>query len=78
MTVHLTPRQRDILPLIAEGYTNCEIADRVHLAAGTVKAHVERICDAFGARSRTHLVHLAHLSGVLGADPVTVQGGRAS
>jgi two-component system, NarL family, response regulator DevR len=44
--------QRQILRLISEGYTNREIATRVHLSENTVKSHVQEILTKLGVRNR--------------------------
>src|SRR5438874_2108518 len=51
--VHLTGRERVVLRLVAEGWTNREIASELHLSAGTVKVHVERILAKLGVAHRT-------------------------
>jgi DNA-binding CsgD family transcriptional regulator len=55
----LTPREVEILELIAEGLSNREIADRVHVSENTVKTHSSRVFDKLGARRRTQAVQLA-------------------
>ena len=52
----LTPRQRDVLALLAEGKSNKQIADSLGLAPGTVKIHISRILRAFGVQNRTQAV----------------------
>jgi DNA-binding NarL/FixJ family response regulator len=52
----LTLRELEILRLLAEGYSNPEIAQAVHLAPGTVKNHVSSILLKLGARDRTRAV----------------------
>ncbi len=54
----LTPRELEILALIAEGLSNKEIADRVHVSENTVKTHSSRVFDKLGARRRTQAVQL--------------------
>ncbi len=49
----LTPRQVDVLDLIAEGKSNQEIGEELGLTAGTVKMHLTRIYKTLGAKSRT-------------------------
>jgi DNA-binding CsgD family transcriptional regulator len=54
----ITPREREILELIAEGLSNKEIAERVHVSENTVKTHSSRVFDKLGARRRTQAVQL--------------------
>jgi NarL family two-component system response regulator LiaR len=54
----ITPRELEILQLIAEGLSNKEIAARVHVSENTVKTHSSRVFDKLGARRRTQAVQL--------------------
>ncbi|MEU7702692.1 response regulator [Streptomyces sp. NPDC015492] len=56
----LTEREREILTVIGQGWTNTEIAGRLHLAESTVKTHVGRILAKTGARDRVQAVILAY------------------
>jgi DNA-binding NarL/FixJ family response regulator len=49
----LTPRQRDVLPLLARGMSNKEIARALKIAEATTKIHAAALCRALGARNRT-------------------------
>lgn len=54
----ITPRELEILGLIAEGLSNKEIADRVFVSENTVKTHSKRVFDKLGAARRTQAVQL--------------------
>ena len=54
----ITPRELQILALIAEGLSNKEIAARVFVSENTVKTHSSRVFDKLGARRRTQAVQL--------------------
>ncbi|WP_030250407.1 MULTISPECIES: response regulator [unclassified Streptomyces] len=56
----LTDREREILTAIGKGWTNTEIATRLHLAESTVKTHVGRILAKTGSRDRIQAVILAY------------------
>lgn len=60
-----TPRQQEVLLLVAHGLTNQDIADRLGVAVETVKSHVKRILERMDARSRAHAVWLGVLHGWL-------------
>lgn len=54
----ITPRELEILELIAEGLSNREIAARVNVSENTVKTHSSRVFEKLGARRRTQAVQL--------------------
>ncbi len=62
----LTDRELEVLRLVAEGYSNRQIAGLVHLAEGTVKNHISSILIKLGARDRTNAVLRAIREGLLG------------
>lgn len=62
----LTPRELEVLRLVAEGYSNREVAEMLHLAEGTVKNHVSTLLWKLGARDRTNAVLRALHEGLLG------------
>ena len=49
----LTPREREVLLLVAEGYSNKQIAQELYIADATAKAHVSHILEKLGVASRT-------------------------
>jgi DNA-binding NarL/FixJ family response regulator len=63
----LTPREAEVLALIAEGLTNAEIAERLVVSAATVKSHVNHIFAKAGVRDRAQAVVYAYGHGL--ADP---------
>jgi DNA-binding NarL/FixJ family response regulator len=56
----LTQRELEVLTVVGQGWTNPEIAARLHLAESTVKTHVGRILAKTGARDRIQAVILAY------------------
>jgi DNA-binding NarL/FixJ family response regulator len=60
----LTPREVEVLTLIAEGLTNTEIAERLVVSAATVKSHVNHIFAKIGARDRAQAVVYAYANGL--------------
>ncbi|MEO7963526.1 MAG: response regulator transcription factor [Gemmatimonadaceae bacterium] len=63
----LTPRQVDTLRLIVDGLSNQEIANRLNITEGTVKAHVKAILAKFGARDRAQAASVALKRGIVRA-----------
>ena len=64
----LTPRELEILQLVAQGKTNRQIAERLIVAIGTIKVHVEHILGKLDATSRTQASVRAVELGIVHAD----------
>ncbi|HXG25458.1 MAG TPA: response regulator transcription factor [Candidatus Binatia bacterium] len=75
--VPLTPRELEILGLMARGHTNREIAERLIVAVGTIKVHVEHILGKLGAADRTQAsvraVELGLVQGDQGTHPTPLR-----
>ena len=61
----LTPRELEVLNLLAEGLPNKAIAARLHISDQTVKFHVASICGKLGVNNRTSAVRAAVRRGLL-------------
>jgi DNA-binding NarL/FixJ family response regulator len=59
----LTPREEDVLVLLAEGLTNAEIGARLHLSLGTVKTHLGGLLTKLGMRNRVEAAIWARETG---------------
>jgi DNA-binding NarL/FixJ family response regulator len=61
----LTPRERDVLALVATGRSNREIAAQLFISPKTVSVHISRVLDKLDATSRTEAVAIARRRGVI-------------
>jgi ATP/maltotriose-dependent transcriptional regulator MalT len=61
----ITPREHQILELIAAGLSNREIAEKLYVSENTVKTHSRRLFDKLNARRRTQAVQLAKQAGLI-------------
>ena len=63
-SVRMTKRELQVVELIADGSTNKEIAQRLHLSPFTVKSHVHNILEKLALHTRVQIANHAHLSGI--------------
>ena len=64
----LTPREREMVALVATGLSNQEIAEQMVVSPYTVRAHVQRAMTKLGARDRAQLVVIAYRTGLVQPD----------
>jgi DNA-binding NarL/FixJ family response regulator len=66
----LTPREREIFRLIADGLSNAEIGQALYIGETTVKTHVTHVFQKLDVRDRVQAIVLAYQSGLVGRDDV--------
>jgi DNA-binding NarL/FixJ family response regulator len=64
-SVRMTPREREVIDLIAEGLSNKEIAARLHIATYTVRSHVRNVMEKLMLHTRLQIAAYAHRDGSL-------------
>jgi DNA-binding NarL/FixJ family response regulator len=67
-TAPLSQREREVLELVAQGFTNQQIADHLGLSVKTVETYRARLVEKLGLQSRSELVRYALDSGVFGGE----------
>ncbi|GGQ54679.1 response regulator transcription factor [Kitasatospora griseola] len=63
----LTNREAEVLLLLAQGYANQEIANKLSVSSATIRSHVHHLLTKLSVRSRAHAVALAYESGLIRA-----------
>jgi DNA-binding NarL/FixJ family response regulator len=61
----LTPRELEVVKLVAQGFSNAEVSEHLYLSEATVKTHVARILSKLSLRDRVQVVVLAYESGLI-------------
>nr|WSW66372.1 response regulator transcription factor [Streptomyces sp. NBC_00995] len=61
----VTPREAEVLVLIADGMSNAEIARRLHISQATVKSHINNLFAKAGLRDRAQAVRYAYVRGIV-------------
>ena len=61
-SVRMTQREKQVIGLIADGFTNKEIAQKLHLSTYTVKSHVHNILEKLSLHTRVQVANYAHIS----------------
>jgi DNA-binding CsgD family transcriptional regulator len=64
-TEALSPRERELVTLVARGHTDAQIAGQLHISVRTVSSHLDRIRDKTGCRRRADLTRLALSAGLV-------------
>lgn len=61
-SVRMTKRERQVIDLVADGLTNKEIAQKLHLSTYTVKSHIHNILEKLALHTRVQIANYAHIS----------------
>ena len=68
MEVYLTEREKNVLFYLVKGFTNDEIADKLHVSVHTVKAHLEAIYEKMSVSNRVQAAMKAVALGLINVD----------
>jgi DNA-binding NarL/FixJ family response regulator len=63
-SVRMTPREREVIALIAEGLSNEEISDQLRIATDTVRSHVRNVMEKLTLHTRLQIAAYAHRDGI--------------
>ena len=72
----ITARERDVLELVAEGYSTAEIARALWITEDTVRTHIKRMLVRLDARTRAHAVAIAFREGLWTSESPNGEKGR--
>jgi DNA-binding CsgD family transcriptional regulator len=61
----LSPRERELVTLVAQGHTDAQIAGQLYITVRTVSSHLDRVRDKTGCRRRADLTRLALSAGLV-------------
>ena len=64
----MTAREREVIDALAEGLSNREISERLHIAVHTVKSHVHNVLEKLSLRSRLEVAAFTHARGLEDAE----------
>jgi DNA-binding CsgD family transcriptional regulator len=64
-TGQLSPREQELVTLVARGHTDAQIAAQLYISVRTVRSHLDRIRDKTGSRRRADLTRLALQAGLV-------------
>jgi len=57
MNTQLTPREREVIRMVADGSTNKQISSSIHISENTVKTHLRKLCCKLRLRNRVQLAY---------------------
>ena len=73
-SVRMTKRERQVIDLVADGLTNKEIAQKLHLSTYTIKSHIHNILEKLALHTRVQIANYAHISYdlITSANPISL------